>query len=105
MEDLAGLDVSHNFWVGDAPADFTNGSGPGNQTDDPTLYTDPGDGAASFRLAAGSPARDVALAIPGVDVDFEGRERHTASSPDADMGAMEYGDPGAPCAFDLLFGL
>lgn len=105
IEDLSGLAVSHNFWVGDAPADWTNGSGPGDVVGDPGLYTMPEYKAASFRLAEGSPARDVALTIPGVDVDFEGRPRHAPGSESADMGAMEYGDPSAPCDFDLLFGL
>jgi hypothetical protein len=105
IEDLSGLTVSHNFWVGGAPDDFTNGSGPGDQIGDPGLYTTSGYSAASFRLAEGSAARDAALTIPGIDVDFEGRPRHAPGSESADMGAMEYGDPTASCAFDALFGL
>lgn len=105
IEDLSGLTVSHNFWVGSAPGDFTNGTGPGDRTGDPGLHTTPDYKAASLRLSATSPARDGAADVAGVETDFEGRARHPAASPDADMGAMEYGDPSTPCEFDALFGL
>jgi hypothetical protein len=105
IEDLAGLTVSHNLWVSGVPDDYTNGSGPGDVLGDPGLYTTPDYKAASFRLSEASPARNAALTLPGLDEDFEGRPRHAPGSDDADIGAMEYGDPAAPCAFDALFGL
>ncbi len=101
IESLDGLDVSHNFWVGAKPADWTNGSGVGDVLGDPGLFSMPGYDAASYRLSDKSPARDKALLLPMlVTDDFEGRMR---GSDLADMGAMEYGDPSAPCAFDALW--
>lgn len=104
IESLDGLVVSHNFWVGAKPADWTNGNGMGDVLGDPGLLNTPGYAAASYRLSDKSSARDVALLLPMlVTDDFEGRMRSMAGSDATDMGAMEYGDPAAPCAFDALW--
>jgi len=104
IESLDGMQVSHNFWVGDVPAAWTNGSGVGDVVGDPKLFAMPGYEAASYRLGEASPARDKALALPSyVKDDFEGRTRSVPGSEGTDMGAMEFGDPKLPCAFDAYF--
>lgn len=104
IENADGMQVSHNFWVGEKPADWTHGSGMGDVVGDPMLFAMPGYEAASYRLGEASPARDKALALPSPIVDdFEGRLRSGAGSEGSDMGAMEYGDPSEPCAFDAYF--
>lgn len=108
IEDLGGITLSHNFWVNGVPADWTQGSGPNDKTGDPGFFASPGYEAISFRLGEASAARDGALILsPGslgaAEEDFEGRTRQEAGSEKADMGAMEYGDPTAPCAFDSLW--
>lgn len=104
IESLQGIEVSNNFWVGAVPADWTNGTGSGDVVGDPLLFKMPGYEAASLRLSDKSPARDKALALtPALNDDFEGRMRSVAGSEATDMGAMEFGDPSAPCAFDALW--
>lgn len=94
IDDPAGIDLHDNFWVGPVPEDWRNCTGPGDLTGDPKLAFPPGDTAKSLRLAADSPARDRA---PGaVPLDLEGKER----GPQADLGAIEYGDPDAPSPVD-----
>ncbi len=105
IEDPAGVKVSHNLWVDGVPDDYTNGSGAGDVIGEPGFFKMLDYKAASFRLGEGSSARDAALDLAAVIDDFEGRQRHPASSKGADMGAMEFGDPAAACAFDALFGL
>lgn len=101
IEDRTGLDMHHNFWVGPAPEPWRQCDGIGDLSGDPGLYASPGPTAASFRLGAGSAARDAGEPAPDqVPLDFEARERITGDSPGVDMGAMEYGDPEAPAAFD-----
>lgn len=104
IESLNGMTVSHNFWVGAVPADWTNGSGMGDVIGDPLLFQTPGYEAASYRLGDKSTARNAALALsPAVTEDFEGRLRSVMGSENADIGAMEYGDPSLPCEFDQLW--
>lgn len=104
IESLEGLEVSNNFWVGAVPADWTNGSGMGDVVGDPLLFKTPGYEAGSLRLSDKSPARDKALALtPALNDDFEGRMRSVMGSEGTDIGAMEFGDPSAPCAFDALW--
>lgn len=105
IEDITGITISHNFWVNGTPADWTLGSGPNDKTGDPGLLKTPGYEALTFRLGETSPARDGALLLsPGpVGEDFEARARNAPGSEGADMGAMEYGDPAEPCAFDSLW--
>lgn len=105
IEDLSGITVSHNLWVDGVPDDYTNGSGPGDKIGDPGFFKVPDYKAAAFRLGEGSSARDAALDLAEVLDDFEGRQRHGANSKGADIGAMEFGDAAAACAFDALFGL
>lgn len=103
IEDLSGLTVSHQLWVQGQPADWTNGAAPGDRTGDPGFYGSPGYDAASYRLGETSGARDGGLLLPSVEDDFEGRLRSAPSSEGVDMGAMEFGDPSLPCAFDALW--
>ncbi|HRI67068.1 MAG TPA: hypothetical protein PK156_22640, partial [Polyangium sp.] len=104
IESLDGMTVSHNFWVGAVPADWTNGSGMGDVLGDPMLFQTPGYEAASYRLGDKSTARNAALGLsPAVTEDFEGRSRSVMGSENADIGAMEYGDPSLPCEFDKLW--
>jgi Right handed beta helix region len=93
IESLQGLEVSNNFWVGAVPAEWTNGTGPGDVAGDPLLVK-----------SDKSPARDKALILnPALADDFEGRMRNVMGSEGTDMGAMEFGDPSAPCEFDVLW--
>ena len=104
IESVDGIDVSHNFWVGAKPADWTNGSGMGDVIGDPLLFQTPGYEAATYRLGDKSTARNAALQLsPAIAFDFEGRERSVMGSELPDMGAMEYGDPSLPCEFDQLW--
>lgn len=104
IESIEGITVSHNFWVNGTPADWTNGSGMGDLTGDAGFLVTPDYKAISFRLGEMSAARDSALVLaPGmlgaVGDDFEHRPRNEKP----DMGAMEFGDPSMPCAFDALW--
>ncbi len=88
----AGLEVSHNLYFPAAPAAWVPGE-PGRieanpQFVNPTLNTPPD--PASFMLQAGSPAIDMAFALPEVVVDFFDNVRTGLP----DIGAHEQGGGG-----------
>jgi hypothetical protein len=103
IESLDGIDVGTNLWVDGVPADWTNGSAAGDVVGDPMFVAKPDYKAASYRFSETSPARDKALLSASPVDDFEGRMRSVSGSEGTDMGAMEYGDPSLPCAFDALW--
>lgn len=88
----AGLEVGHNLYFPAAPASWVPGE-PGRveanpQFVNPSLNTQPD--PASFMLQVGSPAIDVAIALPEVIVDFFDNAR--TGMPD--IGAHEQGGGG-----------
>lgn len=105
IENRTGLDMHHNFWVGNEPDEWRNCSGANDLWGDIEMMAPPGTNAFSFRLSHTSMAINSADPFTSPFYDYEGKLRSSSSSPATDRGALEYGipDDSIPDAWETRF--
>ena len=85
IEDITGITMNYNFWVGDPPKAYRRILGMNDLWGDIGLETEPDLTSKSFILGAESRAIDYGMQLDFVSDDFLGHVRETFS----DLGALE----------------
>ncbi len=88
VESRKGIDMHHNFWVGEMPPEWTHVRGKNDVSGDAGFAETPGCDAQSFRPGESSLVIDKGDSTLSVTDDFFGRKRPEGQG--VDMGAVEF---------------